>query len=407
MSREEVIKSSFVIHISHELSLVQQQLWNILLNQAYNNLGKQTIHYVDVRILFYYLGKSRSILYLQNILDQLCTIESYNLINKTSQQCNRNKFKLLSSAAIEDSICRYSFSNDIIPQLINPHAYAKINLLMQRKFKSKYSLIIYELCKDYLHIERTRTFTLDGFKTYLGITPHEYTMFKHLNYKIIKKAISEINQKADLSIAVKFDVKKGQDILWFTIKKKTRTSITVQKVLRNMIKKIPKPSIEQCPFMQLKDHGISDQKAKRIVSIFSPQEIQKVIQEVHSNLEQINLAALITKIFNIKEKGRSQSIKVMSAKKTECSNDKQKLMQEHSKFVENQINALWEQLPDDRKQSLDAAFDQWIMKQGVCPNFVIRPLVRPVFLKQVLLMPKERDFDEWVKARNTKNCNSL
>ena len=91
---------------------------------------------------------------------------------------------------------------------------------MQKKFKSKHSLIIYELCVDYLHIERTPSFTLAALKTYLGIEPHEYAAFKHFNYKIIKKVISEVNKKADLSIEAKFDVKNGDDLIWFTIKKK-------------------------------------------------------------------------------------------------------------------------------------------------------------------------------------------
>ncbi len=130
MSKQEVIKSSWVIHISHELSLLQQKLWNILLAPVYDNLVNQEIHSIDVRILCFYLGKNRSIQYLQTALSELCEIESFNLINKTKQAYSRNKFRLLSSAVIEDGICRYAFSNDLIPQLMNPPSYAKINLLM-------------------------------------------------------------------------------------------------------------------------------------------------------------------------------------------------------------------------------------------------------------------------------------
>ena len=168
MSKIEVIKPSWVIHISHTLSLVQQQLWNVLLAFARDNIAKQAIHSIDIRILQHYLGNKRSIDYLQNMLDALCTIESFNVINKTKQVYARNKFRLLSFAVIEDGQCRYSFSNDLIPHLVNPPSYAKINLLMQKKFKSKHSLIIYELCVDYLHI-RAHTFIYTcGIKNILG-----------------------------------------------------------------------------------------------------------------------------------------------------------------------------------------------------------------------------------------------
>ena len=48
-------------------------------------------------------------------------------LNKSTNEIS----KLLSFAVIEDGLCRYSFSNDLIPQLVNPSTYARINLLTQ------------------------------------------------------------------------------------------------------------------------------------------------------------------------------------------------------------------------------------------------------------------------------------
>ena len=70
-----------------------------------------------------------------------------------------------------------------------------------------------------MHIGRTRSFTMDALKTYLNIEPHEYAAFKHFNYKIIKKVIAEVNRKSDLLIEAKFDIKNGNDLIWFAIKK--------------------------------------------------------------------------------------------------------------------------------------------------------------------------------------------
>lgn len=402
MSKSEVIKASWVVHISHELSLVQQQLWNVLLAYAYDNLSKQNIHLIDVRILQHYLGRNRSINYLQNMLDALCTIESYNLINKTKLAYERNKFKLLSFAVIEDGLCRYSFSNDLIPQLVNPPTYARINLLTQTQFKSKHSLIIYELCIDYLHIGRTRSFTMSELKTYLNIEPHEYSAFKHFNYKIIKKVIAEVNRKADLLIEAKFDVKNGNDLIWFTIKKKTRTIINMQKMIYKAAKQIPRQDTERCefdPIKRLKEHGMSDQKAKQIVTIFSAQEIQKVINDVQRNIEKVlRPASLLVQIFNTKEKEK----KVMGTRKAAAFDyEKQKQITEHIRFISNRIQEVWATLPDDRKQSLDIAYEQWIVKQNHTFNFVgSKKLYYPVFLEQILLTPEERNFDEWTKSNS-------
>ena len=391
MSKTEVIKASWVVHISHELSLVQQQLWNVLLAYAYDNLSKQSIHLIDVRILQHYLGRNRSINYLQNMLDALCTIESYNLINKTKQIYERNKFNLLSFAVIEDGLCRYSFSNDLIPQLVNPSTYARINLLTQTQFKSKHSLIVYELCIDYLHIGRTRSFTMDALKTYLNIEPHEYAAFKHFNYKIIKKVIAEVNRKSDLLIEAKFDIKNGNDLIWFAIKKKTRTIINMQKMIYKAAKQIPRQDVENCefdPIKKLKEHGMSDQKAKQIVTIFSAQEIQKVINDVQRNIEKVlSPASLLAQIFNGKEKEK----KVMGARKADTfDHEKQKQISEHTQFIRNRIKDIWESLPDDRKQSLDVAYEHWIVKRNHTFNFVgSKKLYYPVFLELTLLTPEE------------------
>ncbi len=278
---------------------------------------------------------------------------------------------------------------------------------MQSKFKSKYSLIIYELCKDYMHIDRTPMFTLEKLKTYLGIAPNEYAIFKHFNYKVIKKAISEINKVSDLSIAVKFDVKNGVDVVWFEIKKKTRTIFNIRKLTSQATKNIPRQNLEQCPFMQLKGHGISHKKATHIFSNFNLQEIQQVLNGVKNDIEHImNPAALITKIFNTKEKERAQKIKVMGARKITIADDAQRQLQrEHKIFVENRIKELLAQLDDDRKRSIDAAYEQWIIERGLAANLVGRSILYPLFIEQVLLLPQEKNFEEWLT--NKKNCNSL
>lgn len=401
MSKTEVIKASWVVHISHDLSLIQQQLWNALLANAYDNLAVKTIHEIDLRILLFHVGKNRSISYLQTILSQLCTIESYNLIDKTGwpkfsdQKVTKNKFRLLTTAIIEDGLCKYSFSTDLIPQMVNPPAYAKINLLTQRAFKSKYSLIVYELCVDYLHIERTPRFTIEQLKTYLGIEQTEYKEFKHFNYKIIKKVISEVNQKSDLSIAVKFECKNGIDYLWFTIHKKTRTEIDMAKMAYKAARKIPMRDMQSCPFTQLKEYGVSDKKAHEIIQLFSTQDVQKALHELQRNFEKIaNPSAWLASIFN-KQKDPHQ--KIMDVRTINSFDyEKEKRIEEHRNYINNRVKEIWESMPHERKQSINVAYEQWIIKQDFKFNFIgSRSLFFPIFLEEVLLENHEKNFDTW------------
>ena len=407
MSKKEVIKSSWVIHISHRLSLIPQQIWNVLLAYAYDNLTTKQIHHLDVRILLSYVGKTRNISHLKIALQQLCIIESYNLINKTGKQDLKQKFSLLASAAIEDGFCKYSFSPALIPQLVNPPSYAKINLLMQSVFKSKYSLAIYELCVDYAGIERTPQFTIDALKHYLGIDKNEYKEFKHFNYKIIKKAILEINQKADLSIAVKFGGKNEDALLWFSIKKKMRTSIDVEKLITKVRKQPERKLISACPFQQLKQYGVSDQKAKEILEIFKPSDIKKIIDELECDIKKIcNPAAWLTKMFNTK---KSEQVKIIGAKK--CNGIDfvvHELKQKHQKFVSHRVQEVWDGLSEDRKNTIDISFEQWMASQDF--KFIFSgsdKIFRRIFLEQLLLTPQERNFDEWATLRDPSSQPTL
>ncbi|MBY0110127.1 MAG: replication initiation protein [Candidatus Babeliaceae bacterium] len=395
MIKVEGIKASWVIHISHTMSLVQQQLWNVLLAHAYDNLKVNGVYTIDTRTLSYYLGKNRSVDYLRSVVESLCIVESFNIINKTKHLLVRNKFKLLSKGVIEDGMCTYAFSNALMPQLINPRSYAKINLLMQAQFKSKYALVLYELCLDYFGFERTKAFTVAELKTYLGIGQHEYPEFKHFNYKIIKKAVAEVNKVSDISIAVNFDAKKGVDSLWFTIKKKMRTVIDAARVVQG-VAQVPQ-EVEPCPFTQLKEHGVSDRKAKHIKSLFSAYEIQKVIDDVQRNIETVlNPAAVITKIFNSKEKQKIQPRFTGARKANEFDHEKAKLIHQHRVFIDNRLKELWQDMSKKDKQSLNNAFELWTLEQKFAVNFTgSRDFYHSLFLEQSLLLPHEKNFDEW------------
>ena len=345
------------------------------------------------------------------MLDDLCLIESYNLINKTKhigikalidqQKPLKHEFCLLATAIIEDGFCKYSFTPDLIPQLATPSSYAKINLLMQSQFKSKHSLAIYELCKDYVGIEHTPVFSIVGLKNYLGIAPHEYSEFKHFNYKVIKKSIAEINKKSDLSIAIEFGSKKREDFVWFTIAKKSRTIINMQKMIRDALRKNP-PILEACPFTQLKELGVSDQKANEIVKVFSIREIQQVFHTMQNNIEKIiNPAAWLADAFNKIKKPATIPATIKGARKAdEFDYEKALLRTRHKKFVENLTKERWENLSHDRRQTLDVAFEQWIINKNFKFTFAgSKEIMHQVFLEETLLAPQERSIDEWIQVK--------
>ena len=91
-------------------------------------------------------------------------------------------------------------------KLHNPRVYAKLNLRLQNQFRSRYALILWEICFDYFDTDRDQGespfIPLEVFKSLMGLEKDEYPIFKELNRNVIKPAIKEINDLTDYHVEV-------------------------------------------------------------------------------------------------------------------------------------------------------------------------------------------------------------
>ena len=203
----EVIKASPAIQIQSRISLLQRRAWNVLLANAYNELPDKDIHRVSMVELAAKLGfGDGNQEYLKEMLRSLrsCEVE-WNLLNKDNKEV-WGIASLLASAEIENGICTYGFAPHLRRQLYNPRIYAKLNLRLQNQFKSRYALVLWEVCFDSFDTERdqgeTPFITLETFKSLMGLTETDYPVFKVLNRDLIKPAIKEINDLTDYLVEV-------------------------------------------------------------------------------------------------------------------------------------------------------------------------------------------------------------
>jgi plasmid replication initiation protein len=99
---------------------------------------------------------------------------------------------------------------------------------MMRLFKSKFSLILYEIIIDYQNISQTPIILLDDFKKIMGVSD-KYSEFKRLNARVISIAINEINSICNYNLKVDFIREKRVIIaLKFTFK------VASKKILQNL-----------------------------------------------------------------------------------------------------------------------------------------------------------------------------
>ena len=129
----------------------------------------------------------------------------WNLLNKDKKE-KWGFANLLASAEIEEGICSYEFPKPLRLKLHNPRVYAKLNLRLQNRFRSRYALVLWEICFDYFDTDRDQGETpfipLETFRELMGIEADEYQTFKALNQFVIKSAIKEINDLTDYHVEV-------------------------------------------------------------------------------------------------------------------------------------------------------------------------------------------------------------
>lgn len=90
--------------------------------------------------------------------------------------------------------------------------FALINLNIQRRFTSGHGLALYENCYRFVRTGSTGWWPIDTFRRLMGVDDSAYyESFKHLNAKIIKPAVDEVNRTSNIDIAPEFQ-KRGRAV---------------------------------------------------------------------------------------------------------------------------------------------------------------------------------------------------
>ena len=271
----EVIKASPAIQIQSKISLLQRRAWNVLLANAYNELPDKEIHSVSVVELAAKLGfGDGNQEYLKEMLRSLrsCEVE-WNLLNKDNKQV-WGIAGLLASVEIEEGICSYEFPKPLRLKLHNPRVYAKLNLRLQNRFRSRYALVLWEVCFDYFDTDRDQGETpfipLEVFKGLMGLEKDEYPIFKELNRNVIKPAIKEINDLTDYHVEIE-QKRLGRRIAELKFRITKVKQLPVQESLFPDIENLPSVAVE---LVQAEiDRKVALEIAKQAWDFVNPQKL--------------------------------------------------------------------------------------------------------------------------------------
>jgi len=208
-SKNDLLKHTAFIHISNILTLLQRKISNLLLKNAFSNLESKEAHHIKISEITNRLGiDSNNYEHIKESLRALNRTQiEWNVLGKDKKN-EWGVSTILASVEFLDGICRYTYSLPIREKLKNPNIYARLNLLVQKKFRSKYSLALWEFLTEFLgknDIKKVSTEWIDieDFKKILGIQKiSSYNNLRDLQKRIIKPSIKEINEESDIKIEI-------------------------------------------------------------------------------------------------------------------------------------------------------------------------------------------------------------
>jgi hypothetical protein len=276
VSSQEFKKHVAAIHTSGELSLLERKAANVLLLNAFDNLGKKTIHEIPLRLFCSMVGweDSNDMPTIKKALRKIATtLLEYNVLGDGPADVKWSISTLLAGADIEGGIIRYEYSSKLAEKLADPDIYAVINIAVQKRFKGGYSLTLYENCVRFKKTGSTGFHEVEKWRKLLGATGSAYDEFKYFNNLILKRAIEEINEVSDITIEPEFQRENRKvSHIRFLIEEKRQRSL-----LDNNIDEDELETIRQKPvYQRLLHHGIGptlalswvmqdEEKAKQVV----------------------------------------------------------------------------------------------------------------------------------------------
>jgi hypothetical protein len=200
--------------VSKHLNTMQYKYYDILLYNAKEMIaktGKTDKFKIKLSTLKKMAGdcntqKKRTKEYLTKLMDLTCT---YNILGKEGKMEQNGIFALVAGIDIKTKpgTLIYSFPHQVIEVLVEG-LFAKIDMSLIKEFKSKYSVKLYELCKDYENSPHFPKISMDK----LGrLFDYEYDKIERIKSCVLNPAIEEINNNDKVGFFVRYALLKSSE----------------------------------------------------------------------------------------------------------------------------------------------------------------------------------------------------
>jgi hypothetical protein len=277
---EQLLKPTATIHVGNRLSLVERKVFNAIIWHSQKSRFARTDNTISVSLLMSLIGleRSKNTEVIKDALEQLTTTPIIWNTLKKDRTTDWGICTFLAGAELSGGQLRYVLNPLLTEKVRHPTLFAKIQLLIQTQFSSKYSLALYEFLLDELcranspkaHTAQVALATVRHILQFDGA-------YKHLNSDVLKPCVHEINKHADITVGYR-SVKKGRAVaaILFTIE---RTAVQVPIPLEDLTVRaeddIPPILPSNSVLALLIERGVGKRKAAHLVERYDEECIRE------------------------------------------------------------------------------------------------------------------------------------
>jgi hypothetical protein len=210
MNKQLVIKSNALIEASYRLSSIEQKIILTLATKIKKDDKEFREYYFNLRSMANFLGLNSNSDYdylrevTRNLLSKVIEIKTEDALLQTHWLESVKYFD-------NNSTVELRFNPELKPFLLQlKKNFTKYQLKYAIQLKSKFSIRIYELLKQYEGIG-SRLLSLEDLREYLGIRADEYSLYGDFKRKVLKVAQKELNAKTDISFNFE-EIKTGRKV---------------------------------------------------------------------------------------------------------------------------------------------------------------------------------------------------
>jgi hypothetical protein len=400
-----------LVHIKHKISLLQYKYWILMLKAYRENYEAGTAKDEDYTFLpmsavteaLGYQPKTREV---ESDLEKI-RLEPlhFNILEKDGQKARQgngfisgwhvssNRIGVVFPKALKEAVENLDRKNSIF-HLLNWNIF--------NSFSGKAEAVLYKLCKDYVGVGRTKEMSLEIFREYMGIAPHEYTEFKRLNQWCISGPIKKINESelSDIKITPIFTRQNRRVVkIQFEVEPKRQSMFDFGDDPAFLFSKISIPLRQQRKYLTLADNESIQMSIQRANEWGEEKEKKGETVDYgkvyYTAISENWGASLKAKLESDKAKQKSAA----SRKEAEiAAADQERLHKEFEKDRQARGNALINVLSEEK---LRQHFESWKQQNKIAPGLakVTSVTFRAWLRGQLLEKSANEEFLEWMELR--------